>query len=1235
MTKRRATAAQRFEAESKTRHQRGRRRLRAWMIVFVVFATLSTVFVTSPASAAPSAAAAQSTQWDFGFEVERRSSVSAQVFFDFGGSDNQWWKVDVNGQFEQFVENGTTNIYVFGLRPDAAEVFTFYPINNSSVQLASPAVQILAGTGVAQPTPTPWPTPAPTLTPTPWPTSTPTPSPTPAPAADDVAPARVKWASSGANEVGSDSITFRWKAAVDNVGTVRYQAQLQNEARQAIETVDIGDVREYTFDGLAPGRYAFYVRGIDAAGNVGPWWGLWHRVLSPAEQVQVHADAQLIVDAIEAFVGDGGELNEIGGANGQGWFNYRNGTSYPARMADVLVDGGYLDARFKSVKYWDYMVYRCGSGDTARSAVFAYTTGDTTDPVDAANWQGCTQSPTRLYGHHHIVTTGTKAEIVAAAAVEAPPTPVIAEDGIVYNPNVTANWTVAWADSGDEYEFFWLQDGVAITQTGLSHEPNTEQLVVASGYLCFEVRALRSGVYSEPAQTCRGVNPIPEIDFVVGAPVSTSIGNSPADTLRVSWDQLPDWDEIRGIEVWTNGQLVETLDSQSTVYLVTGLTPNTLHEIEVYPIGWWPFPEPDRDHVVVGRTQIGTEPPAEPVFDAWASSSTSVTLWWGYTGVEADDTGIASYQVTVDEQPVPVSIPADARSYSVGGLFPSTEVVVRVTAFDEDGNATSSRPVTVRTDPSPPPPSAAPTPAPDTTAPVWGGSVPKQIQSVDVVQPGAVELRWCCALDIDPSHGNLVPASFDLFLKRASEPASAYQLVRNIPATNTSATTTLTGLVENAEYSVLVVAIDWVGNRSVGLERSGVIPRGAPIGPEPEPIEGAAVADPAPQAPPAQPQETHTTAEEPVFEILLAPPVKESATQPWNCSATTFTAVGRQNSLQVTWSGGLTNHDSYAVTATRVGRLLPTASTVDQSSPVNLLGLEFSTDYNIKVYARNSVGVSLGACSFAARTLAPPSQPDITFGEPESPDCIRTDGSPTSQVKLSWDSFVDSDEDWYRLRRFRFDDGGGDTEVDEFIVRGGTNWTWFDLDQGYRYTVLLDVITDNGPGSWRHACEIRFTSGSASFREMDGAWGFCGNGSAALLIGVEAGVCSFINDIGQVRVLAGGQLSAGIQAGGSGSGLLARADTGNLGELDGVSLCYEASVGLVVGAKVASCTGIPSGPTVMYGGLTTGGEFAGAGGISGSFFIPFEGNSANLKTNICITADSLGITGPAFCQEIN
>ena len=1049
---------------------------------------------------------------------------------------------------------------------------------------------------------------------------------------DTTAPTRPAW---NGNTFTSDSVTFNWRASTDDVGVVAYRAEIEGTD---FEVTLPATARTHTFDAVAARttRYVWRVTAIDAAGNESVALRSGFRMLSAQESAATVTAVDDVIAALEAFAADNGDF-KAGAANGRGWFNYSNGTSYPTKMAANLVDGGYLDEQYRSIYYWDLMVYPCGSGDDLRVAVLS-TADQATSAADQAAWSGCDRRYETLYGHDYYRVTRTLGEIQAAPVV-----PNFGENRIEYVPEQSADWTIAWEDSGDEYEFRWFQDDVQITTNGTSSEPQARQFVVKDGNLCFEVRAVRNGATSDWARTCRGVNPIPEIAFEVSAPQpSASSEYSPAHALKVSWPQLQDWPEVRGFEVWVDDSLVETVAPSEGEYLITGLTPGTSYEVGVYATGWAPFPGATKDRVVAATTQRGAAPPTQPALGAWAGSPNAVVLQWGYSDngspVAADDTELAHYEIRVDGQTLPIIVDRGVRTHTVNGLFPDSEVDVEVVAYDEDGNATASPVVTVTTPPVPPPPAVIPPPAPDTVAPIWGGAQWPQIQSVDIVQPGAVRINWCCALDFDQY--NVVPASFDVFYKRASQPSSSYQLYANVPAYNTGGELVLSGLSENVEYSVLIVAIDWVGNRSEGLERDNVVPRGAPPGPEPLPIDGRRVGDPAPQAPPPPPTSTYTSPEpEPIFTY---PTPQPTAVQDWDCSGSNFHTRSQSTSVQVQW-WPLLGHDEYYVTAKRSSDNQPAGWVAEVDRPnATVVALEPETQYLITVSAKDLDGRPLGECTFGVETTELPQRPSIEFGDEDAfiADCLTVAEVNPGGAFITWDPNQGS-FDTLRLRLMSagsispiatdtITDANGDGVFDR-STRGYRN-----LQPGVKYTVFLDRLVG---GSVRDtACFATFVTPPPSLDNLDGpigAWGLCGAAGGGAILKGEASTCVWINALGDVAVISGGQVSVGPQGGGSGSLTLGVADTNDLSSIGGFSWCVSGTGTVGGGITSSYCRGgfLLGGPNVVLLGGAVGVEVSVVSlGLSYGFVDEFDGDLVSAQDALCQLAGDLPVSQPAFCD---
>ncbi len=222
--------------------------------------------------------------------------------------------------------------------------------------------------------------------------------------------------------VDAGTTTYRWKTSTDDVGVVGYRARLEGTS---FDVTLPASARSHTFTGVPArdGRYVWNITALDGAGNPSVARRTSIRVLSDTASAATVTAVDDVIDALEQWAADRDSFVDIGGNNGQGWFNLSNGSSYPTKMAANLIDAGYLDEQYRNIYYWDLMVYRCDTGtDDERVGVFSTAHTATTSAADLAAWDGCTQNPVTKYGHDHYRVSDTLAEIRAAAQDTTAPT---------------------------------------------------------------------------------------------------------------------------------------------------------------------------------------------------------------------------------------------------------------------------------------------------------------------------------------------------------------------------------------------------------------------------------------------------------------------------------------------------------------------------------------------------------------------------------------------------------------------------------------------------------------------------------------------------------------------------------------------------------------------------------------------------------------------------------------------
>jgi len=142
------------------------------------------------------------------------------------------------------------------------------------------------------------------------------------------------------------------------------------------------------------------------------WRSLYFKVSKPLSTFETNDDRRVraVAQAVAAFEAYGSEHGTYwidgAGGGGQGWYQYRNGTSYPASLVSRLISEGHLtnayltdpkDTNKSTHSNYDFLVYRCKN----RIAVFAKSDGIKPSASDAQWWtnNGCTTYPSVSLKH--------------------------------------------------------------------------------------------------------------------------------------------------------------------------------------------------------------------------------------------------------------------------------------------------------------------------------------------------------------------------------------------------------------------------------------------------------------------------------------------------------------------------------------------------------------------------------------------------------------------------------------------------------------------------------------------------------------------------------------------------------------------------------------------------------------------------------------------------------------------
>lgn len=116
--------------------------------------------------------------------------------------------------------------------------------------------------------------------------------------------------------------------------------------------------------------------------------------------------------------------------------------------------------------------------------------------------------------------------------------------------------------------------------------------------------------------------------------------------------------------------------------------------------------------------------------------------------------------------------------------------------------------------------------------------------------------------------------------------------------------------------------------------------------------------------------------------------------------------------------------------------------------------------------------------------------------------------------------------------------------------------------------------------------------------DMVGSWGFCGEFGAAIVGGVSAQRCYFMNRDEEMIAADALSASGGVQAGIGGSVVVATSNISNLSAHGGFAACQNVTVGAGGGFHIASCRSLWDGYWTSYAGIASGGEVSFAAAIA-------------------------------------
>lgn len=381
---------------------------------------------------------------------------------------------------------------------------------------------------------------------------------------DTVDPTRPALASGPYTEADSNSVTVRWGASSDNVGVASYRVRVGST--QAI--VDAATL-EHTFTGISNGRHVTRVYARDAVGNESLPRVVRVRVMNQSQQTDEVVRTTAIADAIEDFIADGNEFNDLGGYNnqGHGWFDLAYGGGAFPKMSATLIDGGYLDEVHDDGPFYDFMIYQCGTGDDEYSGVFSLINEDIAPaPGGPYTWDGCTTAPFKN-AHHHYVTTRTIGEI------QAPPGNEIVEVRVAVGTDDVEERTANGSIYVTSTDLELTQDGVNAQIAGMRFldvgiPPGA---TIVDAWIEFEVDEVTSGATS---LTIRAE------DIADAAPFTTAAYDVSSRTLTTAstpWNP-PAWNAANAKKVTPslNSMVQELVDrsdwlaDNSMVFVVSG-----------------------------------------------------------------------------------------------------------------------------------------------------------------------------------------------------------------------------------------------------------------------------------------------------------------------------------------------------------------------------------------------------------------------------------------------------------------------------------------------------------------------------------------------------------------------------------------------------------------------------------------------------------------------------------------
>jgi chitodextrinase len=183
------------------------------------------------------------------------------------------------------------------------------------------------------------------------------------------------------------------------------------------------------------------------------------------------------------------------------------------------------------------------------------------------------------------------------------------------------------------------------------------------------------------------------------APTNLSAPTKSNVTVNLSWSASTDNVGVYGYEVYRGGTLIgTTTGANATTFTVTGLTPSTTYSFTVKAKDAAGNVSAASNTLNVTTDAGDTQPPTAPTnLAVTGKTDTSVSLFWS---ASSDNMGVTGYDIYYGTTLAGSTTGANATSYTVNGLAPSTTYTFTVKAKDASNNVSAaSNSATATTDP--------------------------------------------------------------------------------------------------------------------------------------------------------------------------------------------------------------------------------------------------------------------------------------------------------------------------------------------------------------------------------------------------------------------------------------------------------------------------------------------------------------------------------------------------------